>query len=668
MTSKKLSSKRIFAVCKTQLYQMRLLLILFGLVFAVIPTLYTAGELSNWYENQYDLRYIKQFVMGVLEIGGFIPMFGLGMAMAVMQFGYLHKRQKLDYFHAIPVLRSEHFLGRVTAALIALVSASALIVLGQFFAILVSFGITGDGLLQYIFWRCFWIVLPAFSAYLFTVLMIVLTATLWETVFSLLIISALSPAIVLFTYVLITSSIPMHAYFDMWDAIAPFSPLIFSIYFVSELASLENHLLFTGMIVFGVLHVLLCGGLAMLFFCKRRSEMAESNMPTRFKLLVRFSASFCASAFGSVVLLWITEDYTVYWIGAVIGLLAAWLIMELLYTRSVRKAMRALWVNLLGFAVFITINVLVMFGIIGLPEIPEAEDVYAVSVVYGKGTLTADGAGSYKSFSGRSESVFTEEGRRYVSSGTWNEKDINAGVDLAKVMLENQKELYFPYIPRHWGGYSPYGVTYSFEDEADEMISYDVTLQLYANGRAQSLSYGDVDGRGRISELYDRAKAISESEEYRMSDPALTMMENLDYVHYMNYSRSETAEIYEMRDVEDADAFIERLQAAYQEDVYDNVWREDAEILEKYAASTEPVPTEIADEYILYMDMTRPITLRGGILDSNYPAEGLECWLSAEYVPGAEPNEYTAATREAIYLTRVDHPRACAILDELRVE
>ena len=120
MTLKKLSSKRVFAVCRTQLYQMRLLFILFGLVLALVPSLYTLGELTNRYWDVEEMRHMQNLIVGTIGIAGFAPMFGLGMGMAVQQFGYLHKRQKLDYFHAIPVLRAEHFsrprFGRVRVA------------------------------------------------------------------------------------------------------------------------------------------------------------------------------------------------------------------------------------------------------------------------------------------------------------------------------------------------------------------------------------------------------------------------------------------------------------------------------------------------------------------------------------------------------------------------
>ena len=513
MTSKRLSSKRIFAVCKTQLYQMRLLLVLFGLVLAILPTLVTMAEFTDRYWNQYTLLDVKKIVMGVIFVGGFSPMFGLAMGMAVCQFGYLHKKQKLDYFHAVPVLRTEHFFGRVLAAAVALLGAALLVALGQIFSVSVTLGFGGEGLLPYILWRCLWIILPALAAYLFTTLIIVLTATLWETVFSLLAVSALSLAVMLFTEGLITVSLPVNNVLFRWDLVSLFSPLMYSIYYVAELYTITLHSAYVPVVLVEVLHILLCGGLALWAFCRRRSELAESNTPTRFKLLVRFSAAFCSAAFFSLVFLWITKSYAVYWLGGVFGIALAWIVMELLYARSLRKAAKSLLVNGCGFAVFAAINVLVLFGWLGVPSIPGEDDVYAVSVLYGKEDVDpVTGDSFYESFNGNYEHVFvpTAEGvkQRSVTVGTWDPEQIKAGIDLAALMLENQKERFFPYIPRFFDGYTLEN-TYTKEDAADHLISYDVTVQLYMDGRMRSMSYSDMEGFGKIEEMFDRAKTIA---------------------------------------------------------------------------------------------------------------------------------------------------------------
>ena len=681
MTSKKLSSKRIFAVCKTQLYQMRLLFVLFGLGLAVLPTLITWGNFANGaYDFTGEVNSIgtKSVISGAILACGFALMFGLSMAMAVMQFGYLHKRQKLDYFHAIPILRAEHFLGRVLAAFTVLVSAAVLIVLGQIFSLSVTIGFhTVDGLGKFVFWRSFWIIWPSLSAYLFTALMIILTATLWETIFSLLAVSALSPAVIMCAYVLVINSRPIHDAVLDWAWIAAFSPLIQSILFVAEVGLVQMQLLLTRTIVVTLIHLIVCGGLAMWFFCRRRSELAESNMATRFKLLVRFSAAFCAAALGSVILLFVTEKYFAYWVGAVIGIVIAWLIMELLYTRSLKNVKKSLAVNLLGFMLFIGINILVLFGFIGVPNVPNAEDVYAVSVRYGKETMETTGdetASYYESFNGDSRIIYTDENRYHISMGTSEEAQIEAGVALAKAMLENQKDRYYPYTPMLWGGFNRYGVTYDTEDSTDALISYDVTLELYTEGKVKTFSFSDFGGNGRIEELFASAEEIAESEGYRESCPTLALLENLNRVEFMNYTASAEEEIYKLPDNEESRAFIRRLQEAYAEDLYALIKGGDYEysegeyaVTEEVGASTEMIPIELSDEYVLFIDPSKEILFRGGILDSGYTAEGLHAWPSPEYTKyKVEENYWTTST--TVYVHRMDHPRTCAVLDELRTE
>ena len=62
MTLKKLSSKRVWSVVKTQLYQMRLLFVLAGLILLICPTLLTLGEFTNRYWDQYELDAVKDYI------------------------------------------------------------------------------------------------------------------------------------------------------------------------------------------------------------------------------------------------------------------------------------------------------------------------------------------------------------------------------------------------------------------------------------------------------------------------------------------------------------------------------------------------------------------------------------------------------------------------------
>ena len=668
MTLKKLSSKSIFTVFRTQLYQMRMLLILFGLILLVFPTLLTLGEFTNRYWEQYEYTMmVKTCVRDFIAIGGFAPMFGLGMGMAVAEFGYLHKRQKLDYFHALPVRRSEHFIGRALAALAVLIGAACMVGLGQTFAIGVTLGFGDTDIVPFIWGYCMHIVIPAFGAYVFTALIVILTATLWETIFSLLALSAFGPAVSLFTYALVVSSIPVCDPSILNEDLAMFlSPLAYSVYYAVDLMNVTLWFDFGLTLLIELLQILVCGGMAFWFFCRRKSELAETGGATRFKVVVRFAAAFCAVAFFSMALLWVTESYIPYLLGSVLGLVLAWLVMELMYTRSLRKAMKCIVPNVIGYGVFAVINVLVAFGLIGVPSVPNLEDINAVSVYYGKEVYT-DERGEYDNFHGNTEIVYTDMDSRQVSMGSFDAELVRDGRTLAEAILANQKELYFPYLPKQWGDSYRYeqGVTYEY---------YDVTVQLYTEDEVISLAYGDHANDGRIKELYESAKAIAAAPNYKQSNPSLVLMEKLDYVLYTNYELNVESEQYSMRNIADTEDFIRRLQEAYLEDMYSPNVDEFARYDEKFgieaSVETAPVPTSASDEYTLYIKASEPITLTGGIIDDFYPAEGLECWLMPEFTPAYEGEPMTAEEMakmgNTMYFYRSDFPKTCAVLDELR--
>lgn len=670
---------------------MRMLLILMGLILLVFPTLLTLGEFTNRFWYQYSVSTVKDYLATFMMIGGFAPMFGLGMGLAVGQFGYLHKRQKLDYFHALPVRREEHFIGRALAAVVSLAGAAVLLAVGQSFAVFVTLGLDGgiSGALElykvysYIWGTAFLYALPALGAYLFTALIIILTATLWETIFSLLAVSAVYPVIVLFTYSLVQCSIPVNSFEVDAGSATLLSPLAYGFYMCAEWVGLALPLQYVPLVLVEILHIAVCGVLAFVFFCRRKSELAETGGATRFKLVVRFAAAVCAVMLGSLALLWITDNYFAYIAGSVLGLVGAWLVMELLYTRSVRKAMKCIVPNVIGYSLFVVINVLVAFGVIGVPHIPNLEDINAVAVNYTRETYEDDYSET-DSFHGNVEWVYTDaEEERNVSMGSFDAALVRDGRALAEEILKAQDALYFPYLPRQWGG--PYSTREYGESNEYEYIS--VTVKLYTENDVLQLSCGNYSPLGSIDKLYEQAKAIAMAEDYQQSNPSLPIMERLDYVMYTNYEEKNVSEKqYSLSNIADPEDFIERLQAAYLADMYspnveEYVYEEytyDASTNELVENTTEEVPVtasavpiSVTDEYVLYFDLTQSITLQGGIIDSFYPAEGLECWLRPEFTPDyvgeALNSEEIAQSGSTMYFYRSDFPKTCAVLDELRM-
>lgn len=645
MTSKKLSAKRIFSVMKTQLYQTRLLLSLCMLVLLILPVSVLTGELANKQHSDYFWESYLYSVNDVFELSTLAPLLLLALGLAVMQFGYLHKRQKLDYFHALPVLRSEHYLGRVFSAALSLL-VSIIIVGIMLTASLSSIvGFKSDAI-GYVWLLCGILFVVGMAVYLFVVLMLVLSATMWEAVFSFLAISAVYPAAVMFLSTIVDCSIPLSDFDPSYFATTLLSPVLFSVGVAVRLGPNMNAMsvLIRLLVVFAQIAV--CAMMSMYVFCKRKSELAEIGYSGKFRMAVRFSAALLAAFMGSIGALWLTDKYVGYLFGSIAGVLLAWCVMELLYNRSLKRVLHCAVPNLVGLTVFAVMNLLVAFGFIGVMDVPKIGDVNAVSVNY---ICTKNEGGAiteYYNFS-NGKYVYGEDDGCYVEMASFDERLVSTGLKLAELMNQNQVELYFPYHPTSW---KASGIdTYEAQNE-----SCTTNLVLYMrDGSVKQFVYHDMLSVGRMEEIFETARSIALSEDYILSDPTFLLLEKLENIVLMSNGR--VADRYNVADSEKAEV-IERLREAYYLDRY-----------EATRSSKTGISSEYIDEYILTLDISEPITLRGGIIDSKYPAEGFECWLSEEFVSGVPIDEEAQSVSEAdsLYFYSDDYPVTCMVLKEL---
>ncbi len=652
MTSNKSSAKSaVFSVFRTQLYSMRMGLALFALILLLLPTVMTIGFLSdewNWIERYSD-RIVSQ-VHHIILCCGLIPLLVMALVLAISEFGYLHKKQKLDYFHALPVRRADHYLGRALAALMAITCGALLVCLGQTVVVMSIPGMVDTTVYGVIWFDFVMMVFSAFAAYLFAVMVTVLTATLWEMLFSLLAVSAAFPLMTAITGIIIEYSIPMCEVHYGWLEITVLSPFIAGIGGIL-VSGMEPEALLPVLLTLAV-QILVCGALGFRFFCKRHSELAESvTTRTRFKFVVRFAATVIASFIGSMTLLWITNTYAGYLVGALLGTVLAWVVLELVYTRSLRRIVRNGVPCLAGLACFAVINALVAFGLIGVPGVPETDSINAVSMdCYAQLT---DGEtytlyGQYRGFD--YATVYTDEQGRSVQMASFDEALIQESRDLLQAMLDDQKALYFPYHPTQWGEKN-----WSLVQQ-DVQSSYYVGITVYTEEGEIRYDYRNQLEVGNGREVFAKAQAITTSSAYVQNNIAIPLLDLLEGFTYESYSGGTYRTYqYNLAGLEDRDAAIERIKAAYLEDL----------------TSAEPQPAlAIENCYYLEFDESRPITLQGGIVDGYYPADGMECWLAPQYTPGFDPEKvdpYMTASSDW-YINGDSLPRTFAVLEEIRNE
>ena len=634
MTSNKsYTNAPLLAVFRTQLYSQRMLLILFGVVLALVPMaagfiLLNPSDITHSYD--YRINLANHYVAAqrqLMTICGLIPLLCFALALAVGEFGYLNHRRKLDFYHAIPVRRSEMFLGRALLASAALVLGVLLVVLGQLLIVnvqIVAVSVGGDRLEQV--YAAIWkngvfMVFSVLAAYFFAVLVVVAAKNLWEAAFYLLLLSVAYPLSAVITIRIVQSSMMFYRLSGEPVMLTLFSP--FATGFVTLFSSMWTALPVWVLPVL-LLQAAVCGALGFWAFCRRPSERAESGASKSFRWVVRFCASAAGAFVGSYGLLYFLDTYPAFLLGSVLGAAAAWAILELLYARSLRGLLKTLSAGAAGFAAFAAVNVLIAFGLIGGVTPPSINQVDAVSL-HGRVGSYSDTQREFPRVHGYLN-FSDENGSHYAQTASFDTETVEETYALLEDMMAYQHEAYFPYHPSGRAG-----VYERYWYNADTSCSVSVTL--YMAGTEQRFTLEDLANE-RTEALCRRAEEIVCTPQYAENNPDLARFDVLE--------RIEGVVDGKRVQVVPTDAETERLREAYKMDALT--------VADSSADTSDP-----EDELYLYFDAEKEITLQGGIVDSHYPGEGRKGTLAVEgykedsafiIMPSTNPN--TAAAIEEI--------------------
>lgn len=645
MTSNKSYAKTpLLAVFCTQLRSQRMLLILFGVVLALAPmavgfAMLNAARISSDYsQSMYMAGYLDNYASEqrqVMTLFGMVPLLGFALALAVGEFGYLNRRQKIDFYHAIPVRRSEMFIGRVLLAAASLVLGALLVILGQVLVVSIQFStVSVDGGLMEEVYAAIWqngafMVLSALAVYFFAALIVIAAKNLWEAAFSFLLLSAAYPLMALLTARIVQSS--MMLYRLSGD---PVVSVLLSPLFTGVVALYSN--LWTVLPLW-VLPVLLlqaavCGALGFWAFCRRPSERAESGASKSFRWVVRFCAAAAGAFVGSFGLLYFLDTYFAFLLGGVLGAAAAWMILELLYTHSLRGLLKTLSAGAAGLAAFAAVNVLIAFGVIGGVSLPSMDQIDAVSLHGEMGSYSGTQSAFPRSYGHLK--FFDENGSHNVESASFDAETVEETYALLEEMLAHQREMYFPYHPSERAKvYDRYRV----QEETSCLIS----VTLYMAGEQQSFSLYDAAERGRTEAIYRQAQEIVCTPQYAENNPELAQFDALKHIDGMVDGR--------YVQVVPTDAETEKLREAY---------RKDYLTVTDGTAYTGDHASSYAKENCLYFDETEEITLLGGIVDYRYPGEGRKGTLASKDFPEYKENAILVILPD-------DYPNTAAAIEEI---
>lgn len=647
MTSKKsFTRSMVFTVFRMQLYSMRMVLILFGLILLVVPAMAVRICVPTEMVGAYAMKHMFLYFQQSAVFGGMVPLLVFAAVLAVSQFGYLHRRQRVDAVHAMPARRSALYLGRILVGLAAIACGALIAALGQTAVMSVKFA---ESQLQFYgaIWADFVLMLfSGFAVYLFAVLILVLTATHWEMIFSFLAVSAACPITLIFVDKLVSLSIPIN------DLLASMAGCFLLSPFFTGVGMMIDYGLDTAILA-GALILLVqaaaCGALGFRFFCRRPSELAENSAAkTRFKDVMRFLVAMEASFVGSMVLLFLTDTYAAYLLGGVLGAVLAWLGMELLYTHSLRTLKKAVLPGVGGLVVFAAVNLLVAFGLIGVPQVVPADEINAVSVCMWQQETSADGSSMTYEYAAAGDigyTVYTEQDTHEVSVGCFDAAVVEKGRALAEMLLEDQRAEFYPYHPQQWE--SP---TYRYS--LTDVREYDIELTLYMEGGAKTLRYWNATGNGNADAICAKAVEILQDPAYMESYTSARLLDILESITYTDFENASNDLYIRIDDLPDKAAVLERLKAAYRED------------LSNATVTSTPLEERM---YYLRVDSRQPVTLREGVVDRYYPAAGMTCW----FVPQPDTEAFDVyymynEKRVELEINSNDAPNTMAVLDELR--
>lgn len=642
MTSNKSYAKSpLFTVVRTQLYSLRMVLILFGVVLFCLPLL--AGFLmlepaflnpdSNW--NSYNSFYIE--MQGrVMLFAGMLPLLGFAAALAAGQFSYLHKRQMLDFYHAVPVRRTPLYFGRVLLGGAALVLGVLLVVLSQVLVVAIQFAtITVGGNLLADVYGAIWMngavmALYALAAYLFTVLVFVATAALWEAVVSFLVLSAAYPLTALLVLRIMESSFLLPGFSDDILSLTLFSPFLTG--FAYQYNALFNAPQDAWVLPLLLAQILVCGAVSFWIFRRRPSERAESGEETWFRRVVRFCAAAAGAFLGSWVFLFVTDSYPGYLLGAVLGAAAAWVLLELLYAHTLRGLLKKLPASAAGLTAFAVVNVLIAFGF-GSLQLPAVDAVDAVSV--SGGIRSGDTGASLTNVNG-SAAVFTESGVHFVETASFDDSVVEETHALLQEMLEYQRDTYFPYHPTQAMRLGDYTML----DETKEQ--YRVWISLYEDGEQRYVAFAGARENDGVAAIYAHAGEIVQDPLYTQNNPELALIDALEAIGKESAGPGMTLVLSE--------AEKEAVSAAYRADLL-AAPRETAYTMDKDAAM---------ENYCLYFNGDVALTMQGGIVDDRYPAVGMTCTLRPQ-----EEGQEAYAAEESRYLDPRSFPETVAAMEAI---
>ncbi len=505
------------------------------------------------------VRQLSAMTDGITLAVGASLMLLFALIFTVWNFGYLHRKQQIDLFHAMPISRGAMFWGKYLSGCLCLYAPVVLAFLLQWIVML-CFGVLTQSLFLSALKVLAILLLMTCAVFSFTVLIAVCSGSTLDTMASIALISISYPVLIFIGGSVIYNTIPgLSELFMPLELVCAFSPPA-AAYLATASHSLDGVFsVGTGFWLWWVTMAVLLTLFALFLYCRRKSESAESTVsygPVKLAIRV-LSSGTGGMLFGYLVYL-ATQNHLYYLWGTAIASLLAYVVTELVYTKTLRRLHRHLIPYggvLLIFALF---TAFVSFGFFGLDTyLPKADEVECVDISYNHGTAYPTNVRAYSADKKLSTSEDWWDYSKALLPAFYSQEKVNQAIELNKTLIEAAREEQYPYTM------------------GQNKISYDLaswTCYLnYYPGESGSFTrcycLHDAQSNASFQKALSILRELYSDEEYLNGLFPINAIETIDAVHLMNPEDYTAERTKLLSALKDEGGFRRKLESALYNDL-----------------------------------------------------------------------------------------------------
>ncbi len=360
----------------------------FSLVAAILAVMvspvYLYTVITNYIEKYNKLIYNYENLFLTFAAIMAIAVTAFLMVLLYIDFSYLYNRSASDYFHALPLKRSELLFARFSGAYVASLIPLTVGYIGVYALSFLSI-VSADR--SAIIEAYFFTVLMLAVLGLFTLLFIITAGGVFDSLISLAAVNIGIPIVVLFIYGLCESHLYGFTYASNYDTniLSYTTPFGYAIVKLCMGLYDTKTPLFSAIGVFAIIDMLaLFGALNVIAYNRRKSEKLGGSYA--FKLIPEI-IGFIISSLGLFVIGYIFGEEPkeiVYWVAGLVGACLAAVVYSLIINRGFKKAKRAVIVGAISFVILLSINLGIRFDLFGWEnKLPKTEDIKSVTINVG---------------------------------------------------------------------------------------------------------------------------------------------------------------------------------------------------------------------------------------------------------------------------------------------